>query len=891
MKRIDTIYKRLQELSIESGVTAGKLAEDLGFSRANVSSDLNRLCDEGKAIKEGSKPVYYKAAAMSAVNENSLDSLSKNNPSLFHAVEQAKAAILYPPHGMHMLLFGETGVGKSMFAELIFQYGIEIGKFGSSAPFIVFNCADYANNPQLLVSQLFGTRKGAYTGAETEKPGLLEKADQGILFLDEIHRLPPEGQEMLFTFIDRGVYRRLGETDTERHSEVLIVAATTENPDSSLLRTFVRRIPMMIRIPNLEERSIDERLNLITRFLRRESARLCKPISVSVNSMRSLLAYRCPNNIGQLKTDIQLICAKAYSDFVSGRKKDIRIVSFDLPPYIKEGLLMETNHRQIWNRLIGVNQRYCVFDSSDNKLAFENNEDAETIYEMIDLKVKEFKERGMTDEQIDSELDGDIRSYFEKYLDIGNQDSNYSSLENLVGIDVLAVVEEILTYSEDLLDRHFSENIRYGLAVHIFNSINRVNRNRAIVNPQLNRIRKEHAQEFAVAVECLKLIDHTFEVSMPIDEAGFICMFFLLDQTGFHGRKGCVSVIVAAHGLTTATSMANACNRLLGMDYAVGFDEPLDENPHKIYNKLKEYLRNRENATDVLLLIDMGSFANFGDDLQTELGVRVKTIPLVSTLHVIEAIRKAAMGYPLDYVYKETLNVNHLLYGEPDNTSTKSYSDKMFILTICTTGEGSASVVKNYLEKQLHYNRLLFNILPLKIVDQEDIYSKINTIEHLGKIICIASSFKINLNIPSYGLDEIFSGKAVPKLQLLIQKEETFINIRNSLGNMLNNINNSKSFMNDIRQFIERVESRLGRNLNNNVLIGVSCHIGCMIDRLKGHGTITEYPQRIQYIQNNNEIIGIIRDESRLLNEKFEIQIPDDEVCYISTFFNPENCI
>lgn len=66
------------------------------------------------------------------------------------------------------------------------------------APFKSFNCADYYNNPQLLMSQLFGYAKGAFTGADQDHEGLVEKADGGVLLLDEVHRLPPEGQEMLF---------------------------------------------------------------------------------------------------------------------------------------------------------------------------------------------------------------------------------------------------------------------------------------------------------------------------------------------------------------------------------------------------------------------------------------------------------------------------------------------------------------------------------------------------------------------------------------------------------------------------------------------------------------------------------------------------------------------
>ena len=81
---------------------------------------------------------------------------------------------------------------------MMFEYGKEVGRFATNAPFVTFNCADYYNNPQLLISHIFGHIKGAFTGADKSVPGLIESANEGILFLDEIHRLPPEGQEMIF---------------------------------------------------------------------------------------------------------------------------------------------------------------------------------------------------------------------------------------------------------------------------------------------------------------------------------------------------------------------------------------------------------------------------------------------------------------------------------------------------------------------------------------------------------------------------------------------------------------------------------------------------------------------------------------------------------------------
>jgi len=171
--------------------------------------------------------------------------------SLQIPIQQAKAAMLYPPRGLHTLILGETGVGKSMFAELMYEFARESGVISENAPFIRFNCADYVDNPQLVMAQIFGVKKGAYTGADCDKDGLLKKADGGIIFLDEIHRLSPQGQEMLFTYIDKGYFRPLGDTENPINVEAQIITATTEEPQSFMLKTFTRRIPMTITLPSL----------------------------------------------------------------------------------------------------------------------------------------------------------------------------------------------------------------------------------------------------------------------------------------------------------------------------------------------------------------------------------------------------------------------------------------------------------------------------------------------------------------------------------------------------------------------------------------------------------------------------------------------------------------
>lgn len=203
------------------GVTASDIEEHFHISRANASAYLNKLVTQKLLIKVDSRPVHFFPADLINlyVSDNSLqytytvddffknvtskqdvsahssafDALIGHDGSLAAQIETAKAAIVYPPNGLHTLLIGESGTGKTLFARTMCNYGREVlNKSKKDFPFVEFNCSDYYHNPQLLMSHLFGHIKGAFTGAVSESPGLVEQADGGILFLDEIHRLPPE---------------------------------------------------------------------------------------------------------------------------------------------------------------------------------------------------------------------------------------------------------------------------------------------------------------------------------------------------------------------------------------------------------------------------------------------------------------------------------------------------------------------------------------------------------------------------------------------------------------------------------------------------------------------------------------------------------------------------
>ena len=358
------ILEKCKNLSIEDieikniyGVKTDSISKILKMARPNVSSILNELVRENLLVKVVTRPVYYipkeKLEEITGikvekritrdellkvirgenrtVNDDIFKSFIGYNGSLKKQVEEAKAAVLYPDNGLHTLIIGPPGSDKSYLAELMCRYRRQCGKRGN---FVTLNCADYYNNPQLLMSYLFGHIKGAFTCAETDKVGLVELANEGVLFLDEVHRLPPEGQEMLFYLIDKGEYHRLGDINMKK-ADLMIIAATTEKPESALLETFLRRIPVVIKLPSLNERPIQEKILIIKNIFKEEAKRINSDIYIHKDLLTLLVNHKYKGNVGELKSIIQLICAKAFLKNRDKKENKLKIDFNDLPDNFK----------------------------------------------------------------------------------------------------------------------------------------------------------------------------------------------------------------------------------------------------------------------------------------------------------------------------------------------------------------------------------------------------------------------------------------------------------------------------------------------------------------------------------------------------------------------------
>ena len=902
MSKIDEIYQSLIEMESQKGegISAAYLSEHMHLNRANVSRYLNQLVKDEKIEKMQGRPVLYRSLRQKS-NENkfnkmnSLDRMIGSDLSLNVPIQQAKAAILYPPNGLHTLILGETGVGKSMFAELMYHFARESGVIKKEAPFIRFNCADYADNPQLVVGQIFGVKKGAYTGAENEKEGLLKKADGGILFLDEIHRLSPQGQEILFTYIDKGCFRKLGDTENLIKVKAQIIAATTEYPQSYLLKTFARRVPMIINIPVLKDRTMNERYYLIQKFITMESKRLEKNIYIDKNALISFLLYDCPNNIGQLKSDIQLSCAKAFLDYKSKNLKYILIKQSDLPKNVKRGFMQIKQYREKVNSLLNGKRDILVFYYDNNIEDNFLNQSEECnknsyFYDLIEKKFVTLKNQGINEKDINDILNIDIESHFKKYISDLPQNFRKEEITKVVGNNIVTVVDKILNVAQKKLNREFDEKVYFGLALHLQQSIERIRQGRSIYHPKLNFIRSQYENEFMVAIEIAKIIDNSFNIETPLDEIGYLTMFLASNQyENIVNNTQKVGVLVIMHGKATASSMVQVSNELLGEDCAKALDMPLSMKAEDMYEIAKLKTKELDVGKGVLLLVDMGSLNNFGSMISEETGVKIKTIDMVSTPIVIEACRKSLLGRGLDYIYNSCKELSEfgIQVKSKDIVEEKNKPKglkKFLIITVCFTGHGGAERIKDIILSSIKENSRL-KVIPLNILDKSKFLTNVENLSRDYKIISIVGTINIFIkDIPFISASEILSGDGINVLKKLIDKERYFSKIKNSIQDHIN-LKDSDSLVELVTETIERIEKDLNLKIPNDVNIGMILHISFMIDKIKNGGLENNFENLREYIAKYEKEFKVVDKNFINIEKAYNISIGDSERAYILKMF------
>lgn len=287
-----------------------------------------------RAMKEGAEDVLTKPLELSVLCDIVDRAVARRNVTKSGMVRRRKSLQASRSEVMHrldeeierlrdadcaVLILGETGTGKSMLARRIFSVGAR-----SQGNLVEVNCAGLSR--ELVESELFGHERGAFTGAHTQKPGLLETANGGALFLDEIGDIDLLVQPKLLKVLEEKRYRRLGDV-RERTADVRLIAATHHDLLSAVAEgrfradLYYRISTVTVTMPPLRDRVED-----IVPLAREILAQHARPIDLARDAEEKLVRYAWPGNIRELKNVIERSLLLRRGDAITA--EDIR---FDVP--------------------------------------------------------------------------------------------------------------------------------------------------------------------------------------------------------------------------------------------------------------------------------------------------------------------------------------------------------------------------------------------------------------------------------------------------------------------------------------------------------------------------------------------------------------------------------
>ncbi|WEV50888.1 sigma 54-interacting transcriptional regulator [Lactobacillus sp. ESL0731] len=876
--------------------TANGIAKQLNAKRNTVSVYLNQLNNEKKLVKVDSRPVYYfhkneferqnfklqkncykSVSEIENKTQDIFKSFTKINPSLKESIERVRAAILYPNNGLPLLITGESGTGKSYLVSLINRFCRNYKLIAHNAPFITINCAQYADNPELLTSNLFGYTKGAFTGADSDHQGAFVEADGGILFLDEVHRLGPKGQEKLFTYLDQGLIYPVGETKKGKKVNVRLCFATTEDLETSFLTTFMRRIPVKITLPPLSQRSKDERLNLVYTLLNNEQKKVAKPLIISDQVLDILANYQPIGNIGSLKNAVRMTIAQANAE--QQHKAEINITAYQLPSDVLAKSKNELYHNP------GKSVRITNETEIDDLIA-QSFPEKKIFLNSLQQLTSTYEQSNYDLRQCESKLKQVVYQLFDTLL---------FEKDNSKQIPLLSYIIESVKHLFDQLTNAYqlkiSGNAIYAISYYLFErqkiqwNIDEFANKEILL--KLNRnVQQQYADVYVYVTKLINLIRDNLDIEL--NEVDYVFLTVYLNKLEIITKTGLIKAIVLAHGYATAGSIANVVNRLLNTHILDAFDMPLNVSAQQIANEIIDYSENNDVKNGLIILVDMGSLKEIEKLFPRQINAPVLLMNNVSTtlaLEVGESILKKQSFREISQAAQKISKLEiKLTYPETNRPKA--------ILTTCYSGIGTATHVARMLERCLPDSKKI-KIVPYEYQALKDIH-KVETIKKMYNVLGIIGTEDPEITgIDFIFLEKILSDKGTAQFKKWLGNvftDHEIANISNdlvknfSLERTINSVTilDASKIIEDITIFLQVIERKFAITLSNQKKFTLYVHISYLIERLirkEANNLSSDYEK--EFSKKYGQDLEKIEAAFSVIKDNYSVKIPISELVYI----------
>jgi len=596
-------------------------------------------------------------------------------------------------------------------------------------------------------------------------------------------------------------------------------------------------------------------------------------ISIEDDCRHAFVSYDCPGNIGQLKSDIQIACARSYLRYL--KKEDDKVL-IKLEDF-------QGNHHVKNVRENKPSQKI----ESDHLAERPPSHLFPNIYQRLVRKNRHSK----SNDDLQQIVLDYIHDLTEKYRHPLLQRNSW---QQLIDEDLLQVLHDAMESLNEILPFAVQKSQLYVIGLHLQNYRNYLRQQikkepiPVVIHP--NPVYRKAASQLAYQLRA--------EIAMELPEEEVELITHFLTPAEETPRELAIeqelAVILVTHGSSTATSMAEVTNYLLGNKVIKAIDMPLDIAADETYERVKQTINWLTDIKGALLLVDIGSLITMGDTIQHELKVPIKTLSSVNLPMVLEAGRQSLTSdQTLDGMYKAAKKALTVFMDK--DQQEKEARKKRLIATVCFTGEGAAQLLESWLENQLTKldDDVIIRTVRIDPITKDT--SVLTDLKNYYDVVAIIGTVPVSIEgipyIPAWELLqhegisrmhkllEISRKAASPEFNDDISTNEIYDLIIRGLLEITRYVN-PKAIADLLRDHMPDIRHFYG--WDNNRELGMWMHIGSLIDRMISMNMKNNDDSFLSSIPLDNKTVPSSEEDQlwqpffRQINHTFEIEVTGD---------------
>lgn len=873
------ISKRTQEFPkvTPEVFTANHLAGALNISRNSASQYLNEFAKEGLLLKTNSRPVYFLNREVLEneyhirINQSTFESLGElkeairrlsmrkknfakavgSDAGLSYEISQCRMAVNYPPGGLPLLFSGEEGTGKSLLAKLTYEYVVDEGLIKpEDCKFRLFSCRSYVNAPAEAVKVLFG---------DENSKGLLGTKTADIIYFKDINCLGRELQDRIAMHMEG---RR-------------VFFSTSLLSFETMSRLLLEKIPVIVRLLPLEERSLAEKEQMIVHYYKQESLRIHRPIRISRRVLELLLNYRYDRNISQLKSCVQASCMNAFQGSEEEKKLSVQVV------HLPEELFRGTRLSDHFGGVMGKAGKDSELLDIDQLNVHINSDKEQLLYESLLESYRQMKQGELSFEAMMKQNRETVNSYFDYMI----FEKNYSN-------EKIRVTEQVLTQIFHDMNQRYDASLSSNFALVMSRIVYNRMRNNMGGSGQMQEgkesllelqqyLQGECRREYGIMEEIVSLAEKHLELTLERGEQLLLLLKICQNQDRIHGLN--TRVLVVCHGYSTASSIADVVNQICGKRIFDAIDMPIETKTSVVVEQIECYLETALNG-NVIIMVDIGSLETIDSMLRIQFDGTLGIVNNVSTRLALDVGDKVLAGMPLPELLEKAKEGNTVSYRIIEKKKKEEA-----ILFVSELGNDIARKVS-----QLFLRSIPRQIeLRLLCYDYEDLRSQTAGLQSQYHILfCAGMADPALMEVPFVYLEDIISFKQIETVKGYLSEYLDEQELQQFHRNLLKNFSlqnvieyltilNADKVLEFVDETLEQLQIALGRRFSAKTVIGLNIHISCLVERLVKKTPIMSHMDEEVFVKEQKKFIDTVRICFRNMTDHYGVELPISEIHYV----------